>query len=320
MECKIKRGRKPTVPNASTTSEQTPSKRGRKPKVVYNGFSNDAPHSTSDDDNIIMKLNVCQSTIDISQQFVMNTSDLPDAYNIMASNTFMSKPYEIDSADEDDESAFSDIGIESAAPANRLTEESNLKVVQLLKDFEEKNKHNEWPSNTSISCYWCCHRFQNAPFGIPVKYVDGRFHVFGCFCSLECAAAHNVNNKESMDEMWERYNLINMLSRRIDYKPFVKPAPSRLSLSMFGGHMTIEDFRSYTDQTKLININFPPMMTMMQQIEEINESDVNNDFKYIPIDTDRINKYKEKLKLKRTKPLTDYKNTLDHTMNLKFGQ
>ena len=57
-----------------------------------------------------------------------------------------------------------------------------------------------------------------------------------------------------------------------------------------------------------------------QQIEEINESDIMNEHKYIPVDTDRINKYKERLFLKRSKPINAHETTLDHTMNLKFGQ
>ena len=187
-----------------------------------------------------------------------------------------------------------------------------------LKDFEEKNKQNEWPSSTSIHCYWCCHKFNNVPYGIPVKHLDGKFHVFGCFCSLECAAAYNMKNYDSVDEMWERYMLINMLSRNLNHKSIVKPAPSKLSLKVFGGHMDIDEFRSYCTTSKVINVNFPPMMTLTQQIEEINEGDLSNDLKYIPIDTDRINKYKEKMKLKRSKPITNFKNTLDHAMNLKI--
>ena len=194
-----------------------------------------------------------------------------------------------------------------------------LKVIDLLKDFEEKNKHNEWPTNTTIACYWCCHKFNNTPFGIPVRYCNERFHVYGCFCSLECCAAYNLDSKDAADDVWERSSLINMLARRLDYKNYVRPAPSRLALKLFGGHMEIEEFREYCNSNKIININFPPMMTLTQQIEEINEADVNNDFRYIPIDTDRINKYKEKVKLKRQKPIINFKNTLDHTMNLKYG-
>lgn len=207
-------------------------------------------------------------------------------------------------------------GVDNANNANGIT---NLKVIDLLKDFEEKNKHNEWPSNTSIHCYWCCHKFNNTPFGIPVKYINDRFHVYGCFCSLECCAAHNMDSKDSSDDIWERSSLINMLARKLGYKNYIKPAPSRLALKIFGGHMEIDEFRSYCNSNKIMNINFPPMLTMTQQIEEINASDISNDYRYVPIDTNRIDKYKEKIKLKRNKPITNFKNTLDHTMNLKYG-
>ena len=58
------------------------------------------------------------------------------------------------------------------------------------------------------------------------------------------------------------------------------------------------------------------MNSLSQQIEEINEFEVNNDFRYIPIDNDRINKIKEKM-IKRSKPITN-KNSLENTMNLKY--
>lgn len=199
-------------------------------------------------------------------------------------------------------------------------ESQDFKVVKLLKDFEDKNKHKEWPISTNISCYWCCHKFFNAPFGIPVKYNDEKFHVFGCFCSLECGLAYNLSMKDQIDEMWERCNLLNFLCRKTNYNKhgYVKPAPPRLSLKMFGGYLSIEEFRNFSNKNRVLNINFPPMQTITQQIEEINESDINNDFKYIPIDTDRINKYKEKMRLRRTKPLNDTRNTLDSAVNIKI--
>jgi hypothetical protein len=188
------------------------------------------------------------------------------------------------------------------------------KIVHLLKEFEQKTKNNEWPSSTNISCYWCCHQFNNAPFGIPVKFVDDKYHVFGCFCSLECAAAYNFECKESIDEIWEQYNLINQLSRKIGHKQLVKRAPSKLALKMFGGHMSIDEFRGFCNTSKIINVNFPPMMTLTQQIEEFNESDLHTEYKYMPMDTEKLNKLKDKIKLKRNKPLTDSENTLEHIM------
>lgn len=301
-------------------------KRGRKPKQVYmcqdNGFEGSA-RCHSDDENVVLNLKVCG---DIAS-FDNETDPVcpPDAYDFKTTTAFFSKPFELDPQD-----SMFDNEVCVVPPHNPLacdafkcassTHPTNkqYRVVNLLKDFEERNKANEWPSTTSIHCYWCCHKFKNVPFGIPIKYADNKFHVFGCFCSLECAAAHNMHHHDSVDEMWERYMLINMLSRKLEHRDIVKPAPSRLALKAFGGHMDIDEFREYFHTNKVINVNFPPMMTLTQQLEEVNEGDITSDLKYIPIDTDRINKYKEKMKLRRTKPIANFRNTLDHTMNLKI--
>lgn len=314
---------------SNVTANAAKSRRGRKPKLVFNIDNPELMATNSDDENIIMRLNVKKDIEDeiskIGGDDGMFGAELPNAYDHFVADSFQSKPCEVDFTNDasllqEDESMLQNNTIGVAKPPSHHQETAhNLKVIELLKDFEEKNKNNEWPSTTSIHCYWCCHKFDTPPFGIPVKYVDGKFHVYGCFCSLECAAAYNFSSKESMDEVWERYNLINLLSKMIKHQNIVKPAPNRLALKIFGGHLDINDFRTYCKTSKIININFPPMMTLTQQIEEINQGDINSDFKYIPIDTDRINKYKEKIKLKRTKPLTNFENTLDHTMNLKFG-
>jgi hypothetical protein len=191
------------------------------------------------------------------------------------------------------------------------------KVVSLLQDFHLKNLNDEWPLSTNICCYWCCNNFTTPPLGIPVKLVDGRFHVFGCFCSLECAAAFNSSDINiSVDEAFNRYALINQLARALGIKKNIRAAPPRFALAMFGGHMSIEEFRS---SNSMSIVNFPPMMTVTQQVEEINENDVLQDYKYIPIDDERINQYKERLKLKRATP-NNKKNTLDQSMKLKFEQ
>ena len=277
-------------------------KRGRKPKAVYSSF--EMLPCSSDDEHIIMKLNVGPDCGDDG----LHNSNVPGPYNEIINSMNYSQ---LDQLDQ--------VPTVEQAEEKLVKAQSHLKVIELLKDFEEKNKNDEWPQSTSIHCYWCCHKFDGAPFGIPLKYVNGKFHVYGCFCSLECASAYNFDSKDSHDEIWERNNLLNFIAQKIEYGRRIKPAPTRLSLYMFGGHLSIKDFRDYCNTSKLININFPPMMTLTQQIEEINESDISNEFKYIPVDTDRINKYKEKIYLKRSKPINALENTLDHAMNLKFG-
>lgn len=302
---KPKRGRKPKnkVLDDNGLPIEEPSKKKVTTKVVKTFSAVENQTFNEEEENIILKLNVAKEVIDKS-----NDNDLPGAFNIDQNDTFLSKPMEFKNYEETIE--YENLAFER----RNENDNNNNKVIHLLKDFEQKSKNNEWPTTTQISCYWCCHKFNNAPFGIPVKYVDNKYHVFGCFCSLECAAAFNFGSKESVDEIWEQYNLINQLSRDIGHKKIVKPAPSKLALKMFGGHMSIEAFREFCFTSKIININFPPMITLTQQIEEFNETDINTEYKYIPLDTERINKYKEKMKLKRTKPLTDHENTLDKIM------
>lgn len=281
-------------------------KRGRKPKNIYSiqDISIIQESSLSDDENIIVKLNINEDNINNATEdelTIKETENHPCAYN------------------QDEYNNLSNINNEKHIIESNNDESSEYKVVNLLKDFEEKNKVNEWPSNTSICCYWCCHKFENPPFGIPVYFKNNIFGVFGCVCSLECGAAYNFKMNDNIDEMWERYNLMNLLYRKLNLGKFVKPAPDRLSLKIFGGYLDISEFRKFFKSNKLININFPPMISLTQQIEEINDYEINNEFKYIPIDQDRIEKYKAKVLFKRVKPLINTKNSLESTMNLKYN-
>lgn len=317
---KKKRGRKPKSEIKVSSSEPVPpevnddaqstesgvkkNKRGRKPKFVYStqDVAVVQQNSISDDENIIVRLNVNDEMTRLDEP--KYEDEHPYAYN---RDEYCNISNICDNIQEKPE-----------CKVQETSEKSELKIINLLKDFEEKNKINEWPSNTSICCYWCCHRFDNPPFGIPVNYSNHNFDVFGCFCSLECAAAYNFKMQDNVDEMWERYNLINLLYRRLGSGKIVKPAPDRLALKMFGGYMDIDEFRDFFRSNKLVNVNFPPMSSLTQQIEEINEYELNNEYKYIPLDQDRIDKYKAKM-FKRNKPLINNKNSLESSMNLKYN-
>ncbi len=173
-----------------------------------------------------------------------------------------------------------------------------------------------------MHCYWCCHRFDTPPLGLPIKYVGGQFHVVGCFCSLECAAAYNFSTaRDSVDECLNRYSLVNALSSRLGLgcgSRVVRPAPDRLALAIFGGHLGIDEFRAHGSQRQVV-VNCPPMQSVTQQVEEVNDSDMCSEYRYIPLDSERVSRYQEKIRLMRTKPLVNFKNTLDHTMNLKYA-
>ncbi len=281
-------------------------------------------NALSDDENIIVRLNVTDEHRPLGS--LEGNNDDGEEEQPYAYNTHEYYSLEKFKACDEDGSIINEDPCmpDNESEFDKTSVNARLRVVDLLKDFEEKNKNNEWPSNTSIACYWCCHRFNTPPIGIPVEYckdVKGKsefFRVYGCFCSLECAAAYNFNGHKNHDEIWERYNLINLLARRIGYRHLIKPAPDKMALKMFGGFMDIEQFRNYCNSAKMIHINFPPMTSITQQIEEINEYEMNSEVRYIPIDNDRINRYKEKIIFKRPKMDNPEKSMLEHAMNMKF--
>jgi hypothetical protein len=196
-------------------------------------------------------------------------------------------------------------------------------VVRLLADFGEKSRNSEWPMSTSVYCHWCCHPFQGVPIGLPIKMTmdEQQYCVTGCYCSLECACAYNFASRESVDERLSRYSLLNGLAVRIGCgaQTPIRPAPDRLALNIFGGHLSINEFRVYASSSdRYIIANTSPMISVTQQLEELNEQDTHSEYRYVPLDSERVCRFQEKIKLKRNKPLLNTKNTLDQSMKLKI--
>lgn len=170
----------------------------------------------------------------------------------------------------------------------------NKKVKNILVQFDDFNKIKQWPLSIDIKCWWCCYNFENPPCGIPIKLENNIFHVYGCFCSFNCALTYNFNTND--DKKWERAGLINLLynktynpdrDRELDY------APNRECLKDFGGYLTIEEFRNRNNIS--YNLNYPPMLSIIPQMEEIQiikETNRENDF------AEKLNLISEKMKIK----------------------
>jgi hypothetical protein len=292
--------------------------------------------STTDHENVILQLNIDANSATqtgsnapcFEQEFFDYNSDLavPDAYNQFDKNGFTSQPCAI--AEADDEHlpittphvvvAPKTTSKKKAAAEKHHLNNGGKRVFDHLSEFMTRD---DWPLTTSVSCFWCCHSFSNTPFGIPTKFSADKFHVVGCFCSLECATAYNFYSSELKHDMWESYTLINLLSRRIQYKDTVRMAPPRHALKMFGGYMDIYEFRGQSESSKVISTHTYPMVAVIQQLEEVNDTDNYNyghrKNMFVPIDKQKLFMLETKMKLERTKPLYQNKNTLDHTMNLK---
>jgi hypothetical protein len=172
---------------------------------------------------------------------------------------------------------------------------------------------------TDIACFWCCHGFDCHPWGIPTKMETGKFHLFGVFCSANCAASYlfNVFNK---DNLWDMYSMLNLLYYKVyGIHRQIIHAPDKICLKKFGGNLDIHEYRNRTAQEdKSYIIKFPPCTSVIPVMEEVNMKKIhaNNNKSYIPVDKSRINQASNELRLKRNKPIHNAQNTLDKCMNI----
>jgi len=171
---------------------------------------------------------------------------------------------------------------------------------------------NKWIERTEVACLWCCHQFKTTPWGIPFKFANDKFQLFGNFCMPNCALAYILQNYKDDDYLWEKVALLNLLFFKVcgQYKNLM-PSFDKMALKMFGGTLEIEEYRSIiAENEKSYSIEFPPCNTIIPMLEEIyKKTNLNNTF--IPVDKTRIQVANNELKLKRSKPVVNHKNTLD---------
>ena len=167
-----------------------------------------------------------------------------------------------------------------------------------------------WPRATDAACFWCCHPFETQPVGLPLRYSGGVFHVWGCFCSLECALALNHHERHGYDAA-ESANLVNLLAQKLGRTEPVRPAPDRYLLPLFGGGIPLEQFRNMGDRR--VAVYMPPIQAVVPAVEEVTSSSgalARNDAR-IPLDMSRVRNAADKA---RTGRRSAAKNTLEATM------
>jgi len=158
-------------------------------------------------------------------------------------------------------------------------------ICYFSNDAENVSCENEYYHNNTFNfnknkscCYWCCHSIDGINYGMPYNYdnINDTFYVIGSFCRLQCANAYNFQMNSGSDKVWEVNSWIQMLGRRNGIQGIIRPAPCRYLLKMFGGNMTIEEFReAHINDNKTFVLNIPPMISITTTTEIINTSYLN---------------------------------------------
>jgi len=189
----------------------------------------------------------------------------------------------------------------------------NNLIIRVKKDINKVSDINSYDSSDKFSdvnyesncykvCWNCCHKCNNDIHGLPLKFINNIFYIYGYFCSLECASRYTFDN---FDNHFEIYSLINHYYNFLNNTNGVKIniAPKKLTLKIFGGTLGIEEYRESFKTNTIFNVNIPPIYPINHSINTY-ENSINN------------HNSKHDLKLYRKTNLPNSENTISNTMNL----
>lgn len=351
---KKKRGRKPK-PKTEPEEIKIPKKRGRKPKEIFK--PTEPSNIIINDEAVILHLNIKNnnsSILNIEDEFIKYnpTINIPvpfipeeldtafylksqkvhkqmlelkednvipeekvDITDSVANNLMMNinQPHTHENAD-----IYEKYQKKNLEYSEHVTSEKN-RCMPIFIEFLDANKKETWPKHTNIDCLWCCHPFENEPFGVPIKKISEKYQMFGNFCSAECAASYIFDMSFLNDcEKTESYSLLNCIYNETGMDG-IQFAPSKLSLKRFGGRLVIEHYRNnLRTQNKEYKVILPPLTSLIPNIEETNIAKSLSNLSGSYMNDSIVSKTGELLRLKRGKPLPDSNNTLEACMNLKL--
>jgi hypothetical protein len=193
-----------------------------------------------------------------------------------------------------------------------------FKTYDLMVQYRDTQTSMKLPTKTDVACYWCAHTFTNQPCVLPEREEGGTYRVYGNFCCPECAVSYLLEESLDSTTRWERMALLNRIYGPASKHVRIFPAPSRSSLKLFGGPMSIEAYRKTILQGKVrIDIQMPPMVSILGSLDtkpiDFYDSSLQNTFTG-GFSMDRFKAWSEQggaLRLKRSKPLKDVGSTLD---------
>lgn len=180
-----------------------------------------------------------------------------------------------------------------------------------------------WPTTTQEWCWYCCHPFDTQPLPMPIKHDSHRdvFHVMGTFCSWACMKAYNLESSSYMKYM--NANNITLFHKRCTGElRRIRPAPPKQALKVFGGAMSIEEFRAASEQGLEYAVLPPHVIVHNHSIMETDTARAHKSRNAPKPDLAAVVCFKdvstknETLRLKRPKPLQSNRNLLERTMGI----
>ena len=162
--------------------------------------------------------------------------------------------------------------------SNSDNESDDDSIYQKLKMLAH-DLHTNNLSDKRSACFWCTHEFDNPPIYVPKYVINGTYHVYGCFCSPECAAGHLFKQSDiDSSSKFERYTLLNHIYCKIyNYDKNIKPAPDpHYTLNKFYGNLSIQEYRHLLKNERLLLIVDKPLVRSLPELHVDNDDFVIN--------------------------------------------
>jgi hypothetical protein len=276
-------------------------KRGRKPKggkIVQQVVSNES--IKEDKPNIIMHLKCSMKDL----QATTSNNNFIESYNLIGNLNYEvlenENAYQLNENNStqltNPATCFDCSDYEDEFVCKDTTKELWKKLKQL-----EHNLHINNVNNKRSACFWDTCEFDNPPIYIPKHFINGSYHVYGCFCSPECGVAYLMNENIDSSTKFERYHLFNNIYAKIyDYKKNIKPAPNPFyMLEKYYGNLTIQEYRSLLRNERLFLIVDKPLTRILPELHEDNDEFILNN-KIIPSNNYNIKNRLQKRKLNKS--------------------
>ena len=190
----------------------------------------------------------------------------------------------------------------------------------MLVQYHNSAERKEIPMQSDASCFWCCHSFTHRPVVLPIRDTGEYLQVMGNFCSPECAVAYLFDMRQDSHTRWEQLALLYRVYGEACHGK-IHPAPHRTVLTLFGGSLSIQEYRQMIQSQKVrVDVHLPPMVSILATMDTkpIDFYDAGLTKNVNETVKERLQKAEEVLRLRRTKPLKAWESTLDACINLKI--
>jgi hypothetical protein len=184
----------------------------------------------------------------------------------------------------------------------------------------------KWPTDPETWCWHCCHPCGRPPIPIPVAYDIKKnvFTVRGAFCSWGCLKAYSRDGYSSHRSSTMAMHVAIFRKRcqpgrKLEH---TVPAPPRGLLKVFGGTLTIEEFRKASLDGDTYTILPPKMVPYIEIVEERRASSIarvpEKQDLTVSVDFQDVSGKNETLRLRRvnTTKKTSNSNMLERAMGI----